>query len=347
MPSRSGGDDALRIAVGKILEIHIPQPGDIFPVLVCVIDLDDNVLWLRVFQHKGHLLLETDGILRQVELYSRPIDLEDALTVIPIVKCLDHLFEPGISRAQRLQRCIRGQGIVDIVRRARRGIDVEPVHVKRVNLIVKLDMLCRIVRLRALPSAVRAVVDAQLSVVEEVILQLFPAFPAENTLPDLRAGNIVKDLFTDPVGDIGISAVLGKRTGKDIIAVDDERGLRHARHSSHQLIIGNIHLAETVQLVPGNIRQQSAVRRQPGQHAHGRNLIHLDAGKIRVQPSLFVRRKDKRRDDPVQHIRPGPVDDDFFPFALQGPAQDRVCGRLPVRPHSHDDLFPDLSCHLV
>ena len=347
MPPRPRGNDAARVAVRQILEVHIPQPGDIFPVLVCVIDLDDNILWLRVFQHKGHLLLETDGILRQVELHSRPLDTEDALTVIPIVKRLDHLFEPGISRAQRLQRRIRGQGIVDIVRCARRGIDVEPVHVKRVHLIVKLDMLCRIVRLRALPSAVRAVIDAELSVVEEIILQLFPAFPAENTLPDLRAGNIVKDLFADPIGDIGIPAVLGKRIGKDIIAVDDERGLRHARHSSHQLIVGNIHLAETVQLVSGNIRQQGAVRRQPGQHAHGRDLIHLDTGKVRVETSLLIRGKDERRDDPVQHIRPGPVDDDFFPLALKGTAQDRVCRRLPVRPHGHDDLFPDLSCHLV
>lgn len=41
--------DGSCIAVCKILEIDIPKPGNIFSVLVGIIDLNDNILWFWIF----------------------------------------------------------------------------------------------------------------------------------------------------------------------------------------------------------------------------------------------------------------------------------------------------------
>ena len=84
-----------------------------------------------------------------------------------------------------------------------------------------------VIRLGPFQSAVRTVIDAKLSIVEEIIGQLFSAGAAEDTFPDLRARDVVKDLFADPVCHIRILTVLCQGIRKNIIAVKNQLCLRH------------------------------------------------------------------------------------------------------------------------
>ena len=293
MASRACGNNLSRVAVRQILEIHIPEPGDILAILISVIDLDNNILRFRILEHKRNLLLESDRVLRQMELNPRAVDIENALSVIAVIKSFNHLLESDITRSHGLKRRICRERIVNIVRRARCGIDMHSIHIKGIQLVLQLDLLRCIIRLRTFPAAVRTVVNAQLTIVEEIVFQLLPAIPAEDALPDLRPRDIVKNLLTDSICHKAVPALLCQRIGKDIITVNNQRGIRHAFHCSHQFIIRNIHFTETVQLIPRYIRQERAVRLQTRQHAYGRDLIHLNAGIIRIQSPLLIRCKDK------------------------------------------------------
>ena len=184
--SRACGNNLSRVAVRQILEIHIPEPGDILAILISVIDLDNNILRFRILEHKRNLLLESDRVLRQMELNPRAVDIENALSVIAVIKSFNHLFESDIPRSHGLKRRICRERIVNIVRRARCGIDMHSIHIKGIQLVLQLDLLRCIIRLRTFPAAVRTVVNAQLTIVEEIIFQLLPAIPAEDALPYLR-----------------------------------------------------------------------------------------------------------------------------------------------------------------
>ena len=80
---------------------------------------------------------------------------------------------------------------------------------------------------------------------------------AEDALPDLGTGNIVKYLLTDAVSDKRILTFSGKGIGQDIITVDDQFCVRYAGDGCLQLMESDVNFAESIQLVPGNICQQS------------------------------------------------------------------------------------------
>ena len=280
-----------------------------------------------------------------MQLHSRAVDRKNTLSVIAVIKSLDHVFESGVSRPHRLQSRISRKGIVDIVWRARSGIDMHSVKVKRIHFILQLNILSRVIRFRPLPAAVRTAVDAELSVMEEFIFQLLSAFAAEDALTYLRTGNVIKDLFADAACHKLVSALFRKRIRQNIIAVDDQRRIRNTFYSGQQFVISNIHFTETVQLVSRNICEQRTVRFKLRKYADRRDFIHFDACKIRIQLSFSVCSQNKRRNNAVEHIRSGPVDDHFMALRLQRPAQDRIGRRLPVCSHGNNDLAPDLFRH--
>ena len=151
---------------------------------------------------------------------------------------------------------------------------------------------------------------------EEVIFQLLAAGTAEDALPDLGTGNIVKYLLTDAVSDKRILTFSGKGIGQDIITVDDQFCVRYAGDGCLQLMESDVNFAESIQLVPGNICQQSTVWFQLGEHADGSDLIHFNTGIICIQPAVLVSCKYKGRNNSVEHIGSGTVNNHFFPFCF-------------------------------
>ena len=129
------------------MKIYIPQPGDIFSVLIGVIDLYNDILRLWIFEHKGYLLLEPDRIFCQMKLNTGPFNLKDAFPAISIIKRFDHLFKTGKSRAQRPEGSVSSQRIVDIVRSTYGGSQMQLVYIKRIKFVRKLNMLRRIIRI--------------------------------------------------------------------------------------------------------------------------------------------------------------------------------------------------------
>ena len=125
-----------------------------------------------------------------------------------------------------MQCRIGSKGVVNIVRRPYRRIQVQISHIEGVEFVFERDLCGCKIRIRALPSAVRAVINSKLSIMEEIILQFLSAFSAENTFPDLRAGDVIKNLFADPVCHKRIAACFRQGIGKNIIAVDDQCRIR-------------------------------------------------------------------------------------------------------------------------
>lgn len=48
-PAGAGGYDCFRAGVFQMIEIYIPEPGDVFAILPCVINLDEDVFGAAVF----------------------------------------------------------------------------------------------------------------------------------------------------------------------------------------------------------------------------------------------------------------------------------------------------------
>ena len=270
------------------MEIHIPEPGDVLAVLISIVDLNDDILWGGIFQNKGNLLLKTDRIFRKVKLYPRIVDRENTFPVIAVIKVLDHFLKMGFVRIHGAKCGVCGQRVIDVVRRACGGMDPHAVHIKIIYLIMEVNIRCGKIRLRSLEPTVRAMINAKLSVMEKVVFQFFSTGTAENTFPDLRTGNIVKNLFADPIGHEWILAFFCKCVRKNVVTVDDQFCVRNTCDGCFQFVVGNIDFAETVQLIPGNIGQKRVVRLELRKHADGSDLVHFDTGIVRIQLTMPV-----------------------------------------------------------
>ena len=65
-----------------------------------------------------------------------------------------------------MQCRIGSKGVVNIVRRPYRRIQVQISHIEGVEFIFERDLCSCKIRIRALPSAVRAVINSKLSIME-------------------------------------------------------------------------------------------------------------------------------------------------------------------------------------
>ena len=243
----------------QIAKIHIPQPGHILSVQHRIIDLDHDILRLRIPADQENLLLESHGILGQIQLHTSSVYPVGAFSVIAVVKTPYGLFKsvPGPVRRQKSR--IDTEGIVYIIRRLGAGDNSPAVQCKGIGSVLKHHIRHGHVGLRTRQSAFRAVIDPQLPIVDYVVFQAAAAGGTEDALPHSYR-HIVSDTLSDAVSKLPIFEAGSQCKGTDIVTVCDQYRLRHSLHGLLNLAAGNIHLAGAVQLVSENIGHQHTVR---------------------------------------------------------------------------------------